>query len=59
MTILSAMYLPPTLIAAIYGMNFENIPIVEWEYGYFVVFFLMVALIVGQLLFFHRRGWFK
>ena len=59
MTILSAVYLPATLIAAVYGMNFDNIPAVEWEYGYFVVFFGMIALIVGQLLFFHRRGWFK
>lgn len=58
LAILSAIYLPSTLIAGIYGMNFENIPITEISYGYFVVLALMISLVVGQLVFFYRRGWF-
>ena len=57
--VLSTIYLPATLIAGIYGMNFTNIPIVQMPYGYLLVMLLMAALVVGQILFFWRRGWFK
>ena len=56
---LSAIYLPPTLIAGIYGMNFENIPIIGMRFGYSVIMASMIALVVGQLVFFYHRGWFK
>ena len=59
LTMLSAIYLPPTLIAGIYGMNFENIPIAGIRYGYAIVMGLMVTLVAGQLAFFYSRGWFK
>ena len=59
LTILSAVYLPSTLMAGIYGMNFNYIPILSWRYGYFVVLCSMIGIVVGQLLFFHYRGWFK
>lgn len=59
LAILSAIYMPATLIAAIYGMNFTDIPITEIPHGYFYVIVLMAVLVVGQLVFFWRRGWFK
>jgi len=59
LAILSAIYLPSTLIAGIYGMNFENIPITKLSYGYFVALALMISLVAGQLIFFYRRGWFE
>jgi magnesium transporter len=59
MAVLSAVYLPPTLIAGIYGMNFENIPITRVPYGYFIVLALMIGLVVGQIWFFYRRGYFR
>jgi magnesium transporter len=59
LAVLSAIYLPPTLIAGLYGMNFENIPITQALYGYFVVLSLMIGLVVGQACFFYRRGYFK
>jgi len=59
LAILSAIYLPATLIAGIYGMNFENIPVTRLPYGYFVVMSIMLLVVLGQLWFFHRRGWFK
>jgi magnesium transporter len=59
LTILSAIYLPATLIAGIYGMNFEHIPITRVPYGYFIVLSIMAALVLGQLGYFHRRGWFR
>ncbi len=44
LTIFSAFFLPLTFIAGIYGMNFKNIPELEWEYGYYAVLILMVII---------------
>lgn len=59
LTVLSAVYLPATLIAGIFGMNFANIPLTELRYGYFVAIIFMIVLVLGQFVFFYRRGWFK
>ncbi len=59
LAMLSAIYMPPTLIAAIFGMNFQNIPAIGWRYGYLAVMGCMITLVVGQLLYFRSRGWFK
>lgn len=59
LTVLSAIYMPPTLIAGIYGMNFTDIPISNIPHGYIGVMAIMVAIVVGQLVFFYRNGWFK
>jgi len=58
LTILTAIYMPPTLIAAIYGMNFENIPIVQLPHGYAIVLLIMATVVIGQIIFFIKRGWF-
>lgn len=59
LAVLSAIYLPSTLIAGIYGMNFDDIPITQMKGGYLIVLSLMIALVVGQMAFFWLRGWFK
>ena len=59
LAVLSSIYLPGTLIAGIYGMNFTDIPVQQLSYGYLIVLLFMIALIVGQMLFFWKRGWFK
>ena len=59
LAVLSAIYLPSTLIAGIYGMNFDNIPITQLPYGYVIVLALMIGLVVGQIWFFYRRGYFR
>ncbi len=59
LAVLSAIYLPSTLIAGIYGMNFNDIPITRVPYGYFIVLALMIGLVVGQIWFFYRRGWLR
>jgi len=59
LAVLSAIYLPSTLVAGIYGMNFDNIPITKLPYGYFIVLALMIGLVVGQIWFFHRRGYLR
>lgn len=57
LTIFSAIMLPLTFIAGVYGMNFENMPELSTRFGYFVVIALMVMVAVGMLLFFWARGW--
>ncbi len=59
LAVLSMIYLPATLIAGIYGMNFTDIPIQQTPYGYLLVMILMLVVVVGQMLFFWKRGWFK
>ena len=59
LTVLSAVFLPLSLTAGIYGMNFANMPELQTSYGYEVILGLMVALGVAALLYFHRKGWFR
>ena len=47
----------PTMVAGIYGMNFDNIPELHWEYGYFAVIGLMVTITVVLYRAFKRSGW--
>jgi magnesium transporter len=53
LTIFSAFFLPLTFIAGIYGMNFKNMPELNWEIGYFLALALM--LIIAIVIYF----WFK
>jgi len=46
-----------TLIAGVYGMNFENMPELTWHYGYFLCLAVMVAISVVLYRFFKRSGW--
>lgn len=49
--------LPPTLIASIYGMNFDFMPELRWPYGYPFAIGLMVTSVVVPFLYFRRKGW--
>lgn len=59
LTVLSTVYMPLTLITSIYGMNFENMPGIGWEYGYFVLLGLMCVISGVLIYFFYRKGWFQ
>jgi magnesium transporter len=56
-TIASAVLMPPTLIASIYGMNFHHMPETNWEYGYPLALFLMLISAVIPFYFFKKKGW--
>jgi magnesium transporter len=47
----------PTMIAGIYGMNFDNMPELRWKYGYFIVVGVMVSVCLGLYRGFRRSGW--
>jgi magnesium transporter len=50
-------FLPPTLIAGIYGMNFEHMPELQWLSGYPIALTLIVISAVAPLWYLKRRGW--
>jgi magnesium transporter len=58
LTIVATIFLPLTLIAGIYGMNFKYMPELQWQWGYPGALALMVILAVGMLWLFRRRKWF-
>ncbi len=58
-SVASVALLPPTLIASVYGMNFEFMPELKWQYGYAFAISLMVASVAAPLLFFVRKGWLR
>ncbi len=58
LTILSAVFLPLTLIAGVYGMNFENMPELGTPYGYYAILGFMALVGIGMLVFFYKKGWF-
>ncbi|MBA4865031.1 magnesium/cobalt transporter CorA [Streptomyces sp. PSKA54] len=53
----AAMAAVPTMIAGIYGMNFEHMPELTWTWGYPAVILLMAALVIGLYRLFKSRGW--
>jgi len=58
-SVAAAAFLPPTLVASVYGMNFKTMPELEWMAGYPLSLVLMLASAVVPLWYFSRRGWLK
>ena len=56
-SIAAGVFLPPTLIASIYGMNFVFMPELHWTYGYPLAGVLMLASALLPFWYFKRRGW--
>ena len=57
LTLISTIMLPLTLIAGIYGMNFDNMPELKWHYGYYYALGLMAIVALGVLAWFRSRRW--
>ena len=58
LTAFTVVLMLPTLIAGIYGMNFDNMPELGWPFGYFAALGLMATIMVGAATYFRRRNWF-
>jgi magnesium/cobalt transport protein CorA len=58
LTVLSAIFLPLTFVAGVYGMNFEHMPELRWHYGYYLALAGMGLVAGVLLLIFKRRGYF-
>lgn len=58
MAIVTCLLAPATVIGGIFGMNFDRIPYLHHQYGFFIAVVLMLIVPVGMLVAFKRRGWF-
>jgi magnesium transporter len=56
-SVVAVVFLPPTLIASIYGMNFNTMPELDWIHGYPFALVLMVISAILPYVLFKRRGW--
>ncbi len=56
-TVASLFFMPATMIASLYGMNFKFMPELEWKYGYLFALGLMVTVSVGTYWLFKRKKW--
>ena len=56
-TVASVALMPPTLIASVYGMNFDVMPELHWTVGYPFALLLMVVSAVVPVFYFKRKGW--
>ena len=56
-SVAAVVFLPPTLVASVYGMNFEVMPELKWVLGYPFAVFLMISSAVLPYVFFKRKGW--
>ncbi|MBK6521760.1 MAG: magnesium/cobalt transporter CorA [Sphingobacteriaceae bacterium] len=57
LTIVSSIFIPATFIVGVYGMNFDHMPELREHYGYPIVWAIMLAIMIGQLIFFKRKKW--
>ena len=56
-SVVAVVFLPPTLIASIYGMNFKFMPELDFDYGYIMALLMMVVSVATPYFFFKRKGW--
>jgi magnesium transporter len=56
-SIASVVFLPPTLVASIYGMNFQFMPELEWHIGYPLAILAMLLSAIIPFFFFRWKGW--
>ncbi len=58
LTVIQAVFVPLTLIAGVYGMNFQYMPELQWSYGYWSILSLMGLIVIAEIWVFRRGGWF-
>ncbi|HEX8270319.1 MAG TPA: magnesium/cobalt transporter CorA [Flavobacterium sp.] len=58
LTIFSVIFMPLTFIVGVYGMNFENMPELRTENGYYVVWGIMIVTVILMTIYFKRKKWF-
>jgi magnesium transporter len=56
-SVAAVVFLPPTLVASIYGMNFRLMPELEWTYGYPFAILMMIFSAILPFLYFKQKGW--
>jgi magnesium transporter len=57
LTVAAGIFFPPTLIASVYGMNFQWMPELNWAYGYFIALGLILISAIAPYIYFRFKGW--
>jgi len=57
LTVVSVVFVPMTFLSSVYGMNFADIPELNWAGSYPLFWAVVITTICGQMFFFRRRGW--
>jgi magnesium transporter len=58
LTVISTIFIPLTFIVGVYGMNFRFMPELDWKYGYYGIWIVMILITLGMLGFFRYKKWF-
>ena len=58
LTIISTFFIPLTFIVGVYGMNFKYMPELEWKYGYYFIWTIMIGIVISLIFWFKKKGWF-
>ena len=58
LTVVSVFFMPLTFIVGVYGMNFDNMPELHWQYGYFIILGCMFFLLLGMIYYFKKKNWY-
>ena len=57
LTIMSSIFIPITFMVGVYGMNFDNMPELKTQHGYYVLWGVMLSTVIGLLVYFKRKKW--
>ena len=57
LTIFASIFIPLTFVAGVYGMNFENMPELKWQWGYFGLLGFMAVIGISLIFYFKRKKW--
>jgi magnesium transporter len=57
LTIIATIFIPLTFIVGVYGMNFKYMPELEYKYGYFIVWGVMVLIAILLIFYFKKKKW--
>lgn len=58
LTMVSTIFIPLGFIAGLYGMNFEYMPELKFKYGYFIILFIMLFIVLSMISFIRKKDWF-
>ena len=58
LTVVSVFFMPLTFVVGIYGMNFDNMPELHWQYGYFIILVVMFVLLLAMIYYFKKKKWY-
>ena len=59
LTIVASIFIPLTFVAGVYGMNFEHMPELGWQWAYPAVWAVFVIVVLSMIVLFYRKGWFS